>query len=98
MCDGLTNMDDVAALAALAQCLVAWSIEQVDAGRALPGAPEWVVRENKWLASRHGLDTSFIVDRSGRRTDADRTAAGTRRTARGDRPATGLRIRTGAGA
>ena len=70
MCDGLTNMDDVAGLAALAQSLVAWSIEQVDAGRALPGAPEWVVRENKWLASRHGLDTSFIVDRSGRRTDA----------------------------
>ena len=70
MCDGLTNMDDVAALAALAQSLVAWSIDQFDAGRELPGAPEWVVRENKWLASRHGLDTSFIVDRSGRRTDA----------------------------
>jgi carboxylate-amine ligase len=28
------------------------------------------VRENKWLASRHGLDSSFIVDASGRRRPA----------------------------
>lgn len=70
MCDGLTNMDDVAALAALAQSLVAWLVERIDAGEPLPGAPEWVVRENKWLAARHGLDTSFIVDDTGRRVDA----------------------------
>ncbi len=69
MCDGITNMDDVTALAALAQCVVAWSIERLDAGGSLPGAPEWVVRENKWLASRYGLDTSFIVDATGRRVD-----------------------------
>jgi carboxylate-amine ligase len=70
MCDGITNLDEVAALAALAQSLVAWLLERVAAGEALPGAPEWVVRENKWLASRHGLDSAFIVDGTGRRRPA----------------------------
>jgi glutamate---cysteine ligase / carboxylate-amine ligase len=67
MCDGLTNLDDAMALAALAQCLVAELVEQFEAGDPLPGAAEWVVRENKWLASRHGLDESLIVDHTGRR-------------------------------
>lgn len=70
MCDGITNLDEVAALAALAQSLVAWLLERHAAGEALPGAPEWVVRENKWLASRHGLDSAFIVDGTGRRSPA----------------------------
>lgn len=70
MCDGVTNLDDVAALAALAQSLVAWLLDRFAAGEPLPGAPEWVVRENKWLASRHGLDSAFIVDGTGRREPA----------------------------
>ena len=70
MCDGITNLDDVAALAALAQCLVASMLDRLAAGEQLPDAPEWVVRENKWLASRHGLDSSFIVDGAGHRTPA----------------------------
>jgi carboxylate-amine ligase len=70
MCDGITNLDEVAALAALAQSLVAWLLERHAAGEALPGAPEWVVRENKWLASRHGLDSAFIIDGTGRRSPA----------------------------
>ena len=70
MCDGITNLDEVAGLAALAQSLVAWLLERHAAGEALPGAPEWVVRENKWLASRHGLDSAFIIDGTGRRSPA----------------------------
>lgn len=70
MCDGITNLDEVAALAALAQSLVAWLLERVAAGEQLPGAPEWVVRENKWLASRHGIDDAFIIDGTGRRRPA----------------------------
>ena len=70
MCDGITNLDDVAALAALAQSLVAWLLDRLAAGKDLPGAPEWVVRENKWLASRHGLDSAFIVDGAGHRSPA----------------------------
>ncbi len=69
MCDGITNLDDAMALAALAQCVVADLVGRIDAGEPLPEAPEWVVRENKWLASRHGMDTSLIVDDRGNRVD-----------------------------
>ena len=75
MCDGITNLDDVAALAAMAQSLVQYLIDRFDAGEPLPGAEEWVVRENKWLASRYGVDSSFIVDGGGnRRPAADQIA------------------------
>jgi carboxylate-amine ligase len=63
MCDGIANLDEVAAIAAMAQSLVQWLIERFDAGEPLPTAEEWVVRENKWLASRYGLDSSLIVNR-----------------------------------
>jgi carboxylate-amine ligase len=67
MCDGIATMDEVAAVAALAQSLVAELVERVDAGEPLPGAPEWVVRENKWLAARFGADDSLLVDGDGTR-------------------------------
>jgi carboxylate-amine ligase len=51
MCDGMSNLGEVAAVAALAQSLVA----DLDAR----------LRENKWLAARHGLDGSVIVDDRG---------------------------------
>lgn len=70
MCDGIASMDEVASLAALAQSLVTELVERVDAGEPLPDAPEWVVRENKWLASRYGADSSFIVDDRGERRPA----------------------------
>lgn len=70
MCDGITRMDEVAAIAALAQSLVAHLVERFDAGEPLPDSEEWVVRENKWLACRYGLDSSFIVDHTGRRLPA----------------------------
>jgi glutamate---cysteine ligase / carboxylate-amine ligase len=70
MCDGIASMDEVDALAALAQSLVTWLVEAFDAGEPLPTCAEWVVRENKWLASRHGIDSSFIVDIDGNRRPA----------------------------
>lgn len=71
MCDGIASMEEVSALAAVAQSLVTELIGRFDAGEPLPGAPEWVVRENKWLASRYGLDASFIVDGQGNRRPAE---------------------------
>lgn len=70
MCDGITNLTEVMALAALAQCLVADMCARIDRGEPLGELREWVIRENKWLAARHGLDTSFIVDDRGTRVDA----------------------------
>ncbi|HKY16203.1 MAG TPA: glutamate--cysteine ligase [Microthrixaceae bacterium] len=70
MCDGMPTMREIAALAALAQSLVASISDRLEAGETSPVVRPWVVTENKWLAARHGLDTSFIVDDRGRRRDA----------------------------
>lgn len=66
MCDGIPTMSEVAAVAALAQSLVAWLDGLDDRGYTLPRHRDWVLRQNKWRAGRHGLDTDLIVDESGR--------------------------------
>ncbi len=65
MCDAPSSLDEVASLAALAQSLVAWCNERIDAGD-LPEPPrEWTVRENRWLAGRYGTDATLIVEDAG---------------------------------
>jgi carboxylate-amine ligase len=73
MCDGIPTMSEVAAVAALAQSLVAWLDGLDDRGYTLPRHRDWVLRQNKWRAGRHGLDTELIADESGRLESA-RTA------------------------
>jgi carboxylate-amine ligase len=70
MCDGIPSLDETMAIAALAQCLVVDLAARLDADEPLPVAREWVLRQNKWLAARHGMDTSFLVDDRGSRIDA----------------------------
>jgi glutamate---cysteine ligase / carboxylate-amine ligase len=65
MSDGMASLGEVAAVAALAQCLVHHLSARLDREQPLPGARDWVVRENKWLAARYGLDASMIVDDQG---------------------------------
>jgi glutamate---cysteine ligase / carboxylate-amine ligase len=65
MCDGMSNLGEVAALAALAQSLVHHLDGRHDRGETLPVAHDWVIRENKWLAARHGLDGRMIVNNTG---------------------------------
>ncbi|MFN8035342.1 MAG: glutamate--cysteine ligase [Acidimicrobiia bacterium] len=65
MCDGIPTIREAMALAAVAQSLVHTFDARLDAGAPLPTVREWVVRENKWLATRHGIDGSLIVDDRG---------------------------------
>lgn len=65
MCDGLATLDEIGAVAALAQCLVEQFDTQLDRGYTLPTPAEWVVRENKWRAVRYGLDAEIVVDELG---------------------------------
>jgi carboxylate-amine ligase len=65
MCDGMSNLTEIAAVAAMAQSLVHHLDTLIDAGEPLPTAHDWVIRENKWLAARHGLDARLIVDDQG---------------------------------
>ncbi|WP_299952316.1 glutamate--cysteine ligase [uncultured Modestobacter sp.] len=65
ICDGLPTLDEVGAVAALAQCLVEQFDTQLDRGYTLPSPADWVVRENKWRAVRYGLDAEIVVDEQG---------------------------------
>jgi glutamate---cysteine ligase / carboxylate-amine ligase len=66
ICDGIPTLREVSALAALAQSLVEWLDTHIDRGYALPVPREWVVRQNKWRAARHGLEAEIIADEQGR--------------------------------
>jgi carboxylate-amine ligase len=65
MCDGVPTMREVGMAAALSQCLVQLFDSQLDRGYCLPSPSSWVVRENKWRATRYGLDAIVITDDSG---------------------------------
>lgn len=67
MCDGIPTLREVTALAALSQSLVEWLDTLYDRGYTLPTPREWIVRQNKWRAARHGLDAELIADATGRR-------------------------------
>lgn len=54
--DQQTTVSDTAAVAAVAQSLVAWLAERHDAGERLPVHPTWRIEENRWSAARHGLN------------------------------------------
>jgi carboxylate-amine ligase len=70
ICDGMPTLREVAAVGALVQSLVHRIDLQLDAGEDPYIAREWTVRQNKWLAARHGLDAKLIVDDEGTRMTA----------------------------
>ncbi|MGB2940880.1 MAG: glutamate--cysteine ligase [Candidatus Dormiibacterota bacterium] len=65
VCDGIPTLGEVATAAALFQSLVERLDQRMDAGEELHRPNEWIVRENKWRAARHGLEAGIIVDDSG---------------------------------
>ena len=70
MCDAPSTLRETTALAALAQALVADAADRFNRGQLPPPPREWVIRENRWLAARHGVDADLIVDTQGRREPA----------------------------
>ena len=78
MCDAMPTLHESIALAGLAQTLVAWCLDRIADGD-LPEPPtEWSVKQNRWLAARHGLRADLIVERAG----ADGDVAVSRQPAR----------------
>ena len=65
ICDGMPTMSEVAAAAAMSQCLVEWLDTLHERGYTLPVPRRWVVTENKWRAARHGVDAELIADERG---------------------------------
>jgi glutamate---cysteine ligase / carboxylate-amine ligase len=65
ICDGVPTLREIGMVAALSQCLVQQFSLQIDRGYQLPSPATWVVRDNKWRATRYGLDAIVITDDSG---------------------------------
>jgi glutamate---cysteine ligase / carboxylate-amine ligase len=65
MADGTPTLREVGMMAALGQSLVQLFDYQLDRGYTLPSPPTWVVRDNKWRATRYGLDATIITDEDG---------------------------------
>ena len=62
ICDGVSNLPELAALTALTHCLVVDLTDRLSAGETLPTMPPWHVQENKWRSARYGLDAEIILD------------------------------------
>jgi carboxylate-amine ligase len=62
VCDGMSDIGELAAVTALVQCLVVDLDTRLAEGETLPTMPPWQVQENKWRAARYGLEAIVIVD------------------------------------
>ena len=65
VCDAVPSVDEMVNLAALIQCLVVGLSNFYDDGAQLPILDPWVIQENKWRATRYGIDADIIVDEGG---------------------------------
>jgi glutamate---cysteine ligase / carboxylate-amine ligase len=65
MFDGVPTLREVGMIAALSQSLVQQFDHQLERGYTLPRPAAWVARDNKWRATRYGLDAMVITDDSG---------------------------------
>jgi len=65
ICDGLATLQETCALVALVQCVYAWSDERYRDGDIVDPPAGWIIRENKWKASRYGLEAEIILNERG---------------------------------
>ena len=65
ICDGMSTLEEIGAIAALTQCLVDDFATTLDDGGTIPTMPPWHIQENKWRAARYGLDAIIILDAAG---------------------------------
>jgi carboxylate-amine ligase len=63
--DAVPTFREVGMLAALVQCLVHLFDTQLDRGYKLPSRAPWVIEDNKWRATRHGLDATIVTSDAG---------------------------------
>ena len=65
VCDGLATLHETAMIVALAQALARRAGARVAAGTNRPFPPAWRIRENKWRASRHGMEADYLTSNDG---------------------------------
>jgi len=65
ICDCLPTLSETAAVVALIQLLYARLDAEYREDRPVDPPPYWIMRENKWRASRWGLDAEIVLDDEG---------------------------------
>ena len=65
VCDAVPTISEMVNLAALIQCLVVGLSNHYDDGSQLELLDPWIIQDNKWRATRYGLDANIIIDESG---------------------------------
>lgn len=65
VCDAMPLMDDVIAVAALVQSLIAHLAKKYRTQEEIGHLPSFLIRENKWRAARYGIDAELISDLQG---------------------------------
>ncbi len=66
ICDGMSTLEEIGAVAALTQCLVEDFSNTLNDGGTIPTMPPWHIQENKWRAARYGMDAVIILDAAGK--------------------------------
>lgn len=59
------TLQETTALVSFVHCLATFLDEEIMAGRKFSPPPEWILRENKWRASRHGIQCDLITNLEG---------------------------------
>lgn len=65
VCDGLATVRETAMIVALTRALAERAGARIAAGKGRTFPPAWRIRENKWRASRHGMDAEYITGNDG---------------------------------
>ncbi len=65
ICDALPTVSETVAVVALMQAYLAWCQDRRRGGHRFPPPPTWLLRENKWRATRWGTDAELVVDDRG---------------------------------
>ncbi len=63
--DGTVTLSMAGAMVAAIQVAAHAALERVRLGTTRGVPPDWLVRENKWRAGRHGLEADFVSDAQG---------------------------------
>ena len=66
ICDGVPTLSETVALVTLLEALARKLDEEYRNGRRPVPPPDWMIRENKWRASRYGLEAEILLDDQGR--------------------------------
>lgn len=60
-CDIMPSVKDNVAIAALIHAMASKFLDTIQNGQHNPTPSDWQYRENKWRATRHGLDFDFVI-------------------------------------